>query len=475
MYAPPGAELIRSSPRVVISARKQDNGQTRSERAGVGERVARRNYRDPVHNIISLDESKGEDRLIVELIDTPEFQRLRRVKQLGLAMFTYQGAEHTRFAHSLGVMHLMTRALDLLSTHHSIDEEARIAGRAGALLHDVGHGPFSHVIEKVFHFQHEDWSRAIVLDPETEINRVLRRFDSGLPERIASLFDHSFKPSFVSQLVSSQLDCDRMDYLLRDSLMTGAKYGVYDLEWVLNTLEIDEELDRLYVEAKGLYAVEEYLQARYYMFRQVYFHRTLRSAEAVLMSTLKRARELVVRGVLGFRMPGSVLEKLLMGEGVTTAEYLQLDDTDITFHLKQWANDSDSVLADLAGRFIHRRLFKAIDLDLSEDLADEFWRLAVEASTRAGFDPEYYIAWDRASEIPYYGYYSPEAGDPAGLIYIEKGGVLPEIREISEVSAVVRGMRGFGINRICFPAEMADRMPRLIAKCSRRKQTNAAP
>src|SRR5215831_3546260 len=175
--------------------------------------LSQRNYRDPLHNIITLDECRPDDKLIVDLIDTTEFQRLRRVRQLGLAMFTYQGAEHSRFTHSLGVMHLMSRALNLLSSHHEISEEARAVGRAGALLHDLGHGPFSHVVEKVFQFHHEDWSRRIVLEETTEVNQILRAYDSRLPEYLASLYLHDYKPAFVSQLVSSQLDCDRMDYL----------------------------------------------------------------------------------------------------------------------------------------------------------------------------------------------------------------------------------------------------------------------
>ena len=264
--------------------------------------MPQRNYRDPLHNIISLDENIPEDRLVVDLIDCAEFQRLRRIKQLGLAMLTYQGAEHSRFTHSLGVMHLMTRVLGLLAVQHNVSAESRVTARAGALLHDVGHGPFSHVIEKVFRFHHEDWSRRIILDDTTEVHKVLRQYDETLPAKTASLFNHSFKPGYISQLVSSQLDCDRMDYLLRDSLMTGAKYGVYDLEWVLHALRVDELNDRIYVEAKGLYAVEAYLQARYYMFRQVYFHRTLRSAEAVLASALTRARQLMERGELVFSM-----------------------------------------------------------------------------------------------------------------------------------------------------------------------------
>ena len=432
--------------------------------------MPQRNYRDPLHNIISLDEARLDDRLIVELIDSVEFQRLRRIKQLGLAMFTYQGAEHSRFTHSIGVMHLMTRALDLLGAHHKISDEARVVGRAGALLHDLGHGPFSHVIEKVFGFHHEDWTCRVVLDENTEVNRKLRSFDASLPDKLASLYKHSYSPAFVSQLVSSQLDCDRMDYLMRDSLMTGAKYGMFDSEWVLHALKIDES-QRVYVEAKGLYAVEEYLQARYYMFRQVYFHRTLRSAEAVLVATLNRARALLQLGQLRFRMPDSAFERLLTGESISTSEYLQLDDTDLTFHLKQWSRDPDPMLADLAGRFMARRLFKVMDVTLQKDLFDQFWKRAQECVRRAGFDPEYYLLMDRAADVPYYGYYSPASIDPSGLIYVETGETGSPIREISEISEVVRGMRGYRIDRVCFPVEVADQMSALMTEHEGRAKT----
>ncbi|MEW6129293.1 MAG: HD domain-containing protein [Acidobacteriota bacterium] len=429
-----------------------------------------RNYRDPLHNIISLNESVRDDKLIVDLIDSAEFQRLRRIKQLGLALFTYQGAEHSRFTHSIGVMHLMTRALNWLSQQHQISEEARVVGRAGALLHDLGHGPFSHVMEKVFRFHHEDWSRQIILETSTEVNAILRNYDSELPVKLAALYQHNYKPAFISQLVSSQLDCDRMDYLLRDSLMTGAKYGIYDLEWVLHALKIDETSDRVYVEAKGLYAVEEYLQARYYMFRQVYFHRTLRSAEVVLVSTLNRARELMEQNALGFRIAGSIFEKMLRGESVTTNEYLQLDDTDVTFHLKQWMRDKDAILADLAQRFIHRKLFKALDIHFADDAADEFWTRAAKTTAKAGFDPQYYLITDRAGDVPYYNFYSTVGVAPESLIYIESDGAQPTIKEISEVSELVSGMRGYQINRVCFPMELADEISQIAKECATRKK-----
>ena len=420
--------------------------------------MPQRNYRDPVHNIISLDESKPEDRLIVDLIDSAEFQRLRRIKQLGLALYTYQGAEHSRFTHSLGVMHVMTRALALLGSHHPVTEESRVVGRAGALLHDLGHGPLSHVVEKVFRFHHEDWTRRIVLDPTTEVNQILRDFDNDLPEKLALLYQHNYSPAFVSQLVSSQLDCDRMDYLLRDSLMTGAKYGMYDLEWVLHALRLDEAGDRIFVEAKGLFAVEEYLQARYYMFRQVYFHRTLRSAEAVLISALNRARFLIAAGKLRFSVLGSPFEKMLLGEEASTAEYLQLDDTDLAFRIKEWSREEDEILADLSSRLLHRRLFKAIDL--GSTVSERFWSEAAALVSQAGFDPDYYLITDRAADIPYYGDYSP-ADDPKNLIYLETGS-LPATREISEVSEVVRGMHAYRIDRVCVPSEVAGEILILI-------------
>src|SRR5881392_1721782 len=319
-------------------------------------------YRDPVHNIIRLQTNSDEGELMMRLIDAAEFQRLRRIKQLGLGLYTYQGAEHSRFTHSLGALHLMTRILDQLSDR--IAPADRVAARAAALLHDVGHGPFSHAMEKVLGVHHERLTMLAVTSEETEVCQALRSFSAELPERVASIIEGTFKPASLAQLVSSQLDVDRMDYLLRDSLMTGAKYGLYDLEWIINALQIDEQGDRIYVAARGVYAVEEYLQARYYMFRQVYFHRTLRSAEAVLRSALRRALELVERGREVWCAPGASFEKVLRRQSLTIAEHLEIDDSDVIFHLKQWQRSPDRVLSDLSRRFVSRRLFKAIDLDM---------------------------------------------------------------------------------------------------------------
>ena len=412
-------------------------------------------YRDPVHNIIRLQTNSDEGELMMRLIDAAEFQRLRRIKQLGLGLYTYQGAEHSRFTHSLGALHLMTRVLDRLSETYSIDPADRIAARAAALLHDVGHGSFSHVMEKVLNFHHERWTVQVILDQQSEIGELLRSHSSDLPFRVASIIEGTFQPSALAQLVSSQLDVDRMDYLLRDSLMTGAKYGIFDLEWIINALAIDEEADRVYVQARGIYAVEEYLQARYYMFRQVYFHRTLRSAEAVLRSIIRRALKLLDDGRDVWHATGTAFEKILRREKLSINEHLQIDDSDFVFHIKQWQNSSDAILSDLSRRFIARRLFKAIDLDMPLDQQAEFLTGARQTIERAGFDPEYYFIEDRASDVPYYGYYETEKAEPKTHIYVESGYASPQITEISEVSEVVRGLQhAYELHRVCFPAEV---------------------
>src|SRR5258705_7193563 len=191
--------------------------------------MSERIYRDPVHNIIRVQTDTDEGELMMRLIDAQEFQRLRRIKQLGLGLYTYQGAEHSRFTHSLGALHLMTRILGQLSDRTNIASEDRAAARAAALLHDVGHAPFSHAMEKVLGVHHEQVTMLAVTSPEPSLHQILKSYSSELPLRVAAVIEGTFTASALAQLVSSQLDVDRMDYLLRDSLMTGAKYGLYDL------------------------------------------------------------------------------------------------------------------------------------------------------------------------------------------------------------------------------------------------------
>ncbi|HQU86702.1 MAG TPA: HD domain-containing protein [Pyrinomonadaceae bacterium] len=423
--------------------------------------MAEKIYRDSVHNIIRLKTDSDEGKLLVRLIDTAEFQRLRRVRQLGLAYFSYQAAEHSRFTHSLGALHLATRILAKLELNYEISDESKIAVRCAALLHDIGHGAFSHVIEKILGFHHEDMTIEAVLSKETEVGKVLREFSENLPENVADIIRGTFKPTALAQLVSSQLDVDRMDYLLRDSLMTGAKYGIFDLEWIIKSLKIDEENDRLYVSARGLYAVEDYLQARYYMFRQVYFHRTLRSAESILKSLLKRALNVFQNGGDAWCAKGTAFETVLRGEKLSLSEHLELDDTDVFFHIKQWQKSEDSILADLSYRFLNRRLFKAFDLDMPETEREEFLVEAKKIIADAGFDTDYYFIEDRSRDVAY-NFYTAKHSESKNQIYVQDGFSRPQIREISEISAAVRGLqKEFEIHRICFPAELKNEIAKI--------------
>ncbi len=418
-------------------------------------------YRDSVHNIIRLKTDNDEGKLLVRLVDAVEFQRLRRVRQLGLAYFAYQSAEHSRFTHSLGALHLATRILAKLDSNYVISDEARTAVRCAALLHDIGHGAFSHVIETILGFHHEDFTIEAVLSDETEIGQILREFSKSLPEDVANIIRGTFRPMALAQLVSSQLDVDRMDYLLRDSLMTGAKYGIYDLEWIIKSIEIDEENDRLFVSARGIYAVEDYLQARYYMFRQVYFHRTLRSAESILRSLLRRALYLFQNGETVWFAKETAFEKILSGEKLSLKEHLSIDDTDVSFHIKQWQNSDDKILSDLSHHFLNRRLFKAFDLDMPENERQNFLDNARKIVENAGFDADYYFIEDKAGDVPYY-FYTKAQSNPKNLIFVEEGFSHPEIKEISEVSAAVRGLqKGYQMHRVCFPAELKNEIAKI--------------
>lgn len=418
-------------------------------------------YRDSVHNIIRLKNDSEAGKLLVRLIDTKEFQRLRRVRQLGLAHFAYQSAEHSRFTHSLGALHLATRILAKLGLKNKISDGAVTAVQCAALLHDVGHGAFSHVLESILDFHHENFTIEAVLSNETEIGQTLKNFSNDLAENVADIIRGTFRPMALAQLVSSQLDVDRMDYLLRDSLMTGAKYGIYDLEWIIKSLKIDEENDRLYVSARGIYAVEDYLQARYYMFRQVYFHRTLRSAESVLRSLFRRALKVFREGNFVWFAEKTAFEKILKGEKISLKEHLELDDSDMMFHIKQWENSDDKILSDLSKRFLHRRLFKAFDLDMPEDERVSFLERARKIVEENGFDPEYYFIEDAAGDVPYY-FYTTRDGEPKNRIYVEDGFSHPQIREISEVSAAVRGLqKGYQMHRVCFPPELKNEIAKI--------------
>jgi uncharacterized protein len=418
----------------------------------------KRSYLDPVHQEIVLDRAIPCELLIIDLIDTPEFQRLRRIHQLGVSNFTYQGAEGSRFTHSVGVMFIARQLLDLLKDKTPEVEEDRALVLAAALLHDLGHGPYSHVSEKILKYEHEDWSCRIV-DGNTEVNAILTAFNPQLPKAIKAILKKSYKPKYVTDLLSSQLDCDRFDYLLRDSYLTGTAYGLFGLHRILSSLEIDRASHRIVVAGeKGQAAVEDYLFARSSMYQQVYYHRKNLAARALLSRLLKRARLLADK----ICFIDSHTQRWLTGEPLDVKDYLFLDDVQMSYHIKRWAEDQDPVMKDLACRFLNRRLFNAIRMPfLNMQQVDATMAKAREIVASAGFDPEYYVAIEMTGLRPY-DYYRPEANHPQTNIMVrtDRG----EVKELSTISPTVEALvRGsFDTYWLIYPSEVREQIGAMI-------------
>ena len=301
--------------------------------------------------------------IILNLIEHPYFQRLRRISQLGLTSLVYPGALHTRFHHAIGAMHLMQKAINVLrSKGHEISNEEAEGVKIAILLHDIGHGPYSHSLEHsiVDNISHEELSLFYMHKLNNEFN--------GKLDLAIQIFKDEYSKSYLHQLVSSQLDMDRMDYLNRDSFYSGVQEGVVGAERIINMLDVVN--DKLVVESKGIYSVEKFLIARRLMYWQVYFHKTVVSAEQMLIKVLQRAKELCQNNIDLF---GTSSLQLLLKNNFTIKDFksnpkvfesfTDLDDYDIMASIKEWQNHSDNILASLSNKIVKRELFKVTLLD----------------------------------------------------------------------------------------------------------------
>ncbi len=427
---------------------------------------------DPVHKLIAFEDNPC-DRLLLQLINTPEMQRLRRIKQMGLTELVFPGATHSRFSHSLGVLHVARLFLDQLqrARGRALPQEQRTFILCAALLHDVGHGPFSHVFELVTGQWHESFTRAIIHNDQTEVHRRLRAFDPGMPERLARFFDEEGEergagvPPYPAQVVSGQLDADRCDYLLRDSYATGTNYGLFDLPWLLAQLRPDPSGRRFYLTRKGLSAAETYLFARYHMYRTVYFHKASRAAEVMLKLLFRRFKELIGNdGIVRDVSPGLI--EAFTGQ-MSLTRYLEFDDHTITELFKACARSGDDILVRLADGLLNRRLYKAIDVTAHAAAQDWSRILAFDARVRermqeCGLDPRYCFAEDSASDTPYEPY-QPDVEKPARQIYVENSaGQVVEISTLSD--ALVQLRKTWTILRYYVPAEFRDELRQIAAE-----------
>lgn len=399
-------------------------------------------FKDPVHKYIYV-----QDKIIWDLINTKEFQRLRRIRQLGTSYLTFHGAEHSRFSHSLGVYEITRKIISLFERHGYADwpSDERLLCLCAALLHDIGHGPFSHSIEKAFRMNHEDWSCRIVLG-DSEVNRVLVKADPSFPQKVADIICKTYENELVVSLISSQLDADRMDYLLRDAYFTGVNYGTFDLERILRMIRPHE--GHLVIKESGMHAVEDYLMSRYQMYWQVYFHPVTRSGEILLDKIFQRAKSLYDQGHT-FRFLLSPLQKLFVNE-MTTNDYFQLDESLMQTVFMQWSNESDPILADLCRRFLHRKLFKYVSI---EDARDSRVVLLTEWMKQNNWLPGSYLEIDFPLDMPYDIYRPGEMDEKLPILLLDSQKRLNEISTISEIVRSISGIRK-GKPHLYYPAEL---------------------
>lgn len=401
-------------------------------------------FRDPVHNYITVNNP-----IIYDLINSKEFQRLRRVKQVSTTAFTFHGAEHSRFSHCLGVYEIARRVTAIFEDKfpESWDASENLLTMVAGLLHDVGHGAYSHTFEKLFDTNHEKITQEIITNPSTEINTILRRVSPEFPEKVASVINHTYHNKQVVQLISSQIDCDRMDYLLRDSYYSGANYGQFDLNRILRVIRPIKQ--GIAFEYSGMHAVEDYIVSRFQMYMQVYFHPASRGMEVLLQNLLKRAKHLYQKDDYFFNKTAPNLVPFLENRA-DLSDYLALDDGVMNTYFQAWMTSEDSILSDLANRFINRKVLKSITF---EETSRHELNDLVEPIKSVGFDPKYYTGIHVNFDLPY-DIYRPEKKEPRTEInMIQKNG---EIVELSTISPIVKTLTGtiYGDRRFYFPKEM---------------------
>lgn len=403
---------------------------------------------DPVWGFIELNSD-----LHLELIEHPYFQRLRRIKQLGLSSLVYPGANHTRFEHAIGTMHLVRSALDVLKKKgNKITEEEEEGVMAALLLHDIGHGPFSHALEQsiVQGVSHEELSRIYM----NELNREM----GGRLRLAIDIFMNLYPKRFLHQLVSSQLDMDRLDFLKRDSFYSGVSEGVVSSERIIQMLNVRH--DQLVVEVKGIYSVEKFLIARRLMYWQVYLHKTVLSAEHMMIRLLQRASDLASSGVNvpATRYLALFLNKTIRAEDFRSTDleirkqalhhFAYLDDADILCTIKIWMDHPDPILSNLSRALIDRKLFK-IKLSQTPCSESKLINLKELSINRFGVNMEEAAFFVIHGEITNNAY--DEEAESINILY--KNGKLKDIKEASDINleGLTKTVRK---HFVCYPREI---------------------
>ncbi len=411
--------------------------------------MSQRTYHDPLHGAIRLERSDPAEALAIDLIDSAPFQRLRRIRQLGTAFLTFHGAESSRFTHSIGVLHVARLALNNLVRLHPELEAHRGVLLAAALLHDVGHGPLSHSGEEMYGLHHESWSGRLIREHPALRDR-LEAFQSCSSAAVADLLEHGrYSCSPIKALVSSQMDCDRLDYLLRDSHSTGTSYGQLDLERILASFTLAPD-GGLALHPKGLMAVEHYLVVRNLMYRSVYNHRLNVVCNWLLNQAIATARRLGPSQVWA----DPVMARWLWAPSdLDLASFLANDDIRTGYHLTRWMEEGPEDLADPCGRLLERRLLKATEVShLSQEERLQVLAEAGQLAEEVGFAAERSCGLQQRQSRGYHPY---------------KGGIRlwdgQNLQALEQRSNLVRSLtHPVELAWLIHPAEVAPRLRRLL-------------
>ncbi len=379
-------------------------------------------FRDPIYGYIRV-----EYKIISDLINSKEFQRLRRIRQLSGVSMVFHLAEHSRFAHSLGTYELARRAYNSVADIKNLfSERELIILLSASLLHDLGHGPYSHCFEHVFGVNHEKMSSAIICG-DTEVNQILNKHDGNLAADVAGIINHEGRFPLIESLVSSQLDCDRMDYLKRDSYFTGAFYGDIDVEKIMRSMRVID--NKIVYKTSAINTIEDYLVGRYHMYWSVYYHPTARSYEIILEKIYLRIQELI-RMDFDFKLDISILNAV-ENKTLSVNDYLMLDDTYINGVIQRFQYSNDEILSDLCNSFMNRHMFKYVDYEHDGDKVN----LVKDYFERHSEEKKYYYKVDEVRQIIYqYKLYMPLATEIN--ILKPNGDIVP----VSEYSLIVKGL-----------------------------------
>ena len=396
-------------------------------------------FRDAVHDYIHVNHL-----IIWQLINSEQMQRLRRIKQLGGTYQVFPTSEHSRFTHSLGVYEVIRKMLEVECLKTTLSDYDKLCVMCAALLHDIGHGPFSHSFEYVFHNNHEEMTIRMILE-DSEIHQILSHLYFDLPKDVASIISKTHSNSLLIQMVSSQLDGDRMDYLLRDSYMSGTTYGHFDMSRLLRTMRVYN--GKIVFKESGVHAIENYILARYHMYWQVYYHPVSSSYEHLLGCIFLRVKDLYTHHYsfntnIHYLLP-------FFKEDISVADYTNLDESVLEYYFREFINEDDEILSDLSYRFLNRHLFKYCEL-----IDENHFKHIKDTASNHGFDPRYYIFTDTQKQVPYKHYHI--TGELSEIEVLTDKGLkpLPQVSEI--VDAIVKSDRYKEDHKVFFPKEIRD-------------------